>query len=115
MTSPEVKFLVLLFAAAVLVLWMASIRRTRQLSRLVDEVRKQHPGEWQSLPLTLRIFSHLGALRKLAADGVIDNDVYRARLDEFGATQTRHMILGAIILAAMTLAAMISPWFGWVW
>ena len=115
MANIEARLLVLLFAVAVFVLWVVSIRRTRQLGRLVDEVRKQHPVEWKALPLTLRIYSRLGALRRLAAGGVIDNDVYRARLDEFGASHTRHMILGGIILAAMALSVMIGRWFGWVW
>lgn len=115
MANIEVRLVVLLFAVAVFVLWVVSIRRTRQLGRLVDEVRQQHPEAWSALPLMLRIYSHLGALRRLVADGVIDHEVYRARLDEFGASHTRHMILGGILLAAMALAVMISRWFGWVW
>ena len=115
MADLEIRLLVLAFAVAVFALWIATIRRTRQLGRLVDEVRQQHPEAWGALPLVLRVFSHLGALRRLAKDGVIDGDVYGERLDGFGASHTRHMILGAILLAVMTLTAMISRWFGWVW
>jgi hypothetical protein len=114
-TSPIVIVLALAAAAAVLGVWLLSIREKRRRRELVAWIAARHGARWAALPGLTRRFNPAGAVEQLRRHGLGEDPEFIARYQEVKRGKPWQPLL---LLAAMALLGAILlgvHYLGWSW
>jgi len=115
MTSPAIKVLILIAAAAVLYLFITETRRSRRTARLIAWVQEHHPEAWGALPWAARKIHRLGALYQLHRSGAIADPHFEAELRATRPLGRDQGVAVAVALGAFALLALGLELGWWHW
>ncbi|MEJ2378939.1 MAG: hypothetical protein P8Y71_27305 [Pseudolabrys sp.] len=115
MPSLEIKILLLIAFAACIYLFIAEIRRSRRISRLIAWVEANYPEKWNALPWANRKINRLGGLALISKQGMIPDQHFAAEYNAtrpFGKNQS---VAFAIAVGAITLVLLGVKLKYWHW